>query len=454
MNETARLPGVAPAPLPAIRGPPRTASVWTAVVIAVAAVAIDQAYLQLSGSLGTNPDLVAAFVTPLAVLGLVPLTAWWERRPLRDYGFTVRGGVGLSLTFATLFALLYLVVELEPGFAFGFGKTVPVSTFGFGYLLFYAPLIAVSECAVFFGLLFRRLTQRMGIVPAMLISAGLSAIATTDFVSLGLLGTDLAVQLLFTTTLTDFVLGLALALYFYKAQWSLLGPVALATAILWIGELFPYAANLPNWEDSFATTLIAGGVVLGAVAVLVREPRLQAKKYLDRPIGPRRLRFRERAENRRSAQGLVVAAVMIAFVVVGADVALPAIAGTPSTPILAIATGSMVPTFHRGTLVLLEKATPGEIHVGTIIAFDVSCLPAPTVHRVYKILQSGSSPVYLTKGDANPSPDPCNVPYSHVIGRAVAWVPDLGFLILDPLFAVALIVLVALVVALVPRPSR
>jgi signal peptidase I len=128
------------------------------------------------------------------------------------------------------------------------------------------------------------------------------------------------------------------------------------------------------------------------------------------------------------------------------------LAGTPSTPILAIATGSMVPTFERGTLVLLEKATPDQIHVGTIIAFHVSCLPAPTVHRVYKILVAGPSAVYLTKGDHNPSPDPCDVPYSNVIGRAVVWVPYLGYLILDPLFAAALIVLVVVSMALIRKP--
>lgn len=436
------------------RYPRRSRELWTAVGVVLAAIAIDQTYLQISGSLGLNQDLVAALITPLAVFALVPLVAWWERRPLRDYGFAVRGGLALSLTYAFLFSLLFLIVGLEPGFVFGFGKVLPTDTLGFGFFLFYAPLVALSQGAVFLGLFFRRLSQRIALIPAMLIASALSSLATTNFTVLGQIGLDSSIQLLFTTTLTEFVLVLVLALYFYKSQWSLLGPVALATAVLWIANLFPYAANLPNWQDGFATTIIAYGVVLGAVAALVREPRLQAKKYLGTPIGPRRFRFRERAENRRAARGLAAAAVVIVIAVAGVDVGLPVVAGTPSTPILAIATGSMVPTFHRGTLVVIEKATPSEIHVGTIIAFDVSCLPAPTVHRVYKILQTGPSPVYLTKGDANPSPDPCDVPYSHVIGRAVVWVPYLGFLILDPLFAVALIVLVALVLALVPRSRR
>jgi hypothetical protein len=65
---------------------------------------------------------------------------------------------------------------------------------------------------------------------------------------------------------------------------------------------------------------------------------------------------------------------------------------------------------------------------------------------------AGPSPVYLTKGDHNPTADPCDVPYSHVIGRAVVWVPYLGYLVLDPLFAAALIVLAVVSVALAREP--
>jgi len=432
----------------------RELGLWAVVIVVVGAVAIDQLYLEVAASLGVYPDLIAGLLTPVAVFGLVPLVAWWERRPLREYGLVVRGGVVSTLGYCAVFAALFLVVDLEPGFVFGFGRSLPLPPIGFGYFLFYAPLTALAEGVIFFGLFFRRLTKRMGLIPAMVLAAGVLAVATTNFTTLGQVGFNLAVRLLFTTTLTTFVLGLALALYFYKSQWSLLGPVTLATVVLWIALLFPYSANLPSWEDSFATILTAYGAVFAAVALLVREPRLQAKKYLGSPIGPRRFRFRERAETRQATRGLAVAVVVVVVAIAGADVGLPALAGTPTTPLLAIATGSMEPTFTRGTLVLIQKATPSEIRVGTIIAFDVSCLPAPTVHRVYKILQSGPSPIYLTKGDANPSPDPCDVPYSHVIGRAVAWVPFVGFLILDPLFAVALIVLVALVLALVRQPRK
>ena len=134
----------------------------------------------------------------------------------------------------------------------------------------------------------------------------------------------------------------------------------------------------------------------------------------------------------------------VGVTVLSLSIAIPILFGT-ATPFLAIATGSMVPTFHRGEFVVIEHVAPSAIHVGTIIAFSVSCLPSPTVHRVIEIVSTGPNWVYQTKGDHNPVEDPCTVPYSHVLGKAVFYVPDLGFLILDPLlaaFVVAAIIVV------------
>lgn len=419
---------------------------------AAAAIGMEQIYLAVSGSLEPTFDLLADILVPLGVLGLFFAVVWAEGQPLRRYGFCVRGGGALSVTYAALFALVFLTIRLEPGFVFGFGREASPSSLGFAFGLFYAPTTGLANGAVFFGLLFRRLTLRVPFLTAMTVASMFFALGSTNLVDLPSLPVDTAVQVLFTGALESFVLGLVLALYFYKDQWSLLGPVTLEAVILGILLLFPYVANFPSWADAFAATLIAYGTLLVAITFLLREPRLQAQKYIGRPAGPRRFRFRERAANRQALRDLAVGAVVLVAVVGVVDVGLPAVAGTPSSPFLAIATGSMVPTFHRGTLVVIEKASPAEIHVGTIIAFHVSCLPAPTVHRVYKILVSGSSPVYLTKGDANPAPDPCDVPFSHVIGRAVYWIPDVGYLILDPLLAAALIVLAVVSLTLLRDP--
>ena len=431
---------------------PRETARATAIRIGIlfaATVAVAEAGILLSGLVSIDASLLVYLGVQGAIFGLVVLAARLEHRPLREYGFAVRGPVVTSHLFSVVIVIAFLLVEFYPGFLVGFGRVPAPDVLGFGFLLLSAPLVAFSQEAAFRGYIFRKLTRVAPLTWAMGISAALFAAQTTNFAILPSLGEVAGGEYLFGTTIANFVLGLLLALYFYKARWSLLGPVATRTGILWVTTLMPVAANFSNWETEFAALLLAYGVLFAIVAFGLREPRLQAHHYLDEMIGPRKLRFRERAQSRRQVRDAVLAVGVIAVVGVGATQVGPLVLGT-SAPLLAIATGSMVPTLHRGDLVVVEHASPSSIDVGTIIAFHVSCLPAPTVHRVYKIVQNGSSPVYQTKGDANPSPDPCTVPYQDVIGKVVATVPYAGFFVLDPLLDAAVVALIVMAALLVP----
>ena len=432
--------------------PRRESARATAIAIALffgATVAVAEAGILLSGRVTVYASLIVYLGVQGSILGLVVLAARLEHRRLREYGFVVSGPVVTSLLISTVLVISYLLVEIYPGFLVGFGRVPAPDVLGFGFLLFSAPLVAVSQEAAFRGYIFRKLTRVAPLTWAMGISAALFAAQTTNFAVLPSLGEVAGGEYLFGTTIANFVLALLLALYFYKARWSLLGPVATRTGILWATTLLPVAANFSNWEMGFAALLLAYGVLFAVVAFGLREPRLQAQHYLGETIGPRRLRFRERAQNRRQVRDAVLAVGVIAVIGVGASQIGPLVLGT-SSPLLAIATGSMVPTLHRGDLVIVEHASPNSIDVGTIIAFHVSCLPAPTVHRVYQIVHNGSSPVYQTKGDANPSPDPCLVPFQNVVGKVVATVPYAGFFVLDPLLDAAVVALIVVVALLAP----
>lgn len=448
------LPEAAP-PVPPGRSSRTSArfAVVSAVAMSLAALAVVQAQLFASRGVSVNAGLVLYLAAQGALLGLVVLAARLGRRSLRDYGFVLRGPVLATVLFSTLLVLSYLVVELYPGFLFGFGHTPAQPVLEFGFVLFSAPVAALAQESVYRGYVFRTLSRAVPLAGAMALSAAFFAAQATNFASLPTLGKVAGGEYLFGTTVANFILGLVLALLFYKSRWSLLGPVATRTGLLWAVSLVPVAAAFSNWETAFAALLLGYGVLFSLVAVGLREPRLQAHRYLGEEIGPRRLRFRERDRNRREVRRSVVAVGAMAVVLIGATQVAPIALGV-SPPLLAIATGSMVPTLPRGTLVVLEHASPNSIHVGTIIAFHVSCLPAPTVHRVYRILRGGSSPLYLTKGDANPSPDPCDVPYADVLGRVIASVPLVGLLVLDPLLDAAAVVLIILLAMLVPRKDR
>jgi len=409
--------------------------------VVLAAVGITEAYESLVGQL-TVDEAYAGYVALQAVLlGFVLLGARLERRPLRDFGFAIRGPLSTTVAFASVLSMLYLALRIDPGFLFGFGKVPLPSVWAFGFLLLTAPVVALAQVGFFFGYLFRTLSRCLPIRPAIFLSAGAYAVYSTNFLVFSYLNLTATIGTLFTTTMVSFVLGIVLALYCYKAEWSLLGPLTFLASILALNALLPIGAAYPSWEVDFASSLAACAAVLVVVGAGLREPRLQSLKYLGERIGPRRYRFRNRARSRESARSLLVGVAVVGVVAITFAYGLPTVLGT-SRPMLAIATGSMVPTLERGTLVVIERVAATQIAVGAIIAFSVPCLPAPTVHRVVQIVHTGPNWVFQTKGDANAARDPCTVPYSAVLGAVVLIVPYAGLLILDPLFAAALVVLI------------
>ncbi len=433
--------------------PDRRRTLLAVAVVAAIAFGVAQLELLLSRTANPNESLLIYAAGGPALFAVVLGVAYAERRSLREYGFCLRGPVAATVLFSALLVMIYIVVELYPGILYGFGRVPALPVIGFGAALLSAPLLALGQEAMFRGYLYRSLSRVVTLPVAMAVSASIFAVSLTNFVGLPTLGTVAGGEYLFGTTVGNLVLGLLLSLQFYKERWSLLGPVATRTGVLWAATLLPVAADLASWEVAYAVLLGAYGTMLAVVAIGLKEPRLQAHRYLREPFGPRRLRFRERARARQDARSAVGTLAAVAVVIVATTQFAPVALGA-RPPLLAIATGSMVPTLHRGTLVVLGKATPANIHVGTIIAFHVSCLPDPTVHRVIRIVRGGTSPIYQTKGDANPVQDPCTVPYADVIGRVVAIVPVVGLLVLDPLLDGAIIVLIILVALLAPRRRR
>lgn len=429
---------------PTMQPSSRRRSLVIAAAVSAVGVAIPQAYVFLARGLTINESYAAFLGLQVSVIGLFVLAARLEGRPLRDLGFAVRGSPPTVLVLASVLAMAYLALRIDPGFVFGFGKTPLEDPWVFGFLLFSAPLVALAELGLFFGYLLRTLTRTLPLRAAMLLSAAAFALYSTNFPSLFLLGRVAAVEYLFTATMVAFVLGITLALYTYKSQWSLVGPYAFLTAILALGWLLPVGASYPSWDVDFVSSLAACAVVLIIVGIGLREPRLQALHYLGERMGPRRFRFRQRVRGDEATRTILMGSALAGVIAISFVYGLPTVLGTPQ-PVLAIATGSMVPTLERGTLVVIEHVSAPQITVGTIIAFHVACLPAPTVHRVIRIVHPGPNWVFQTKGDANPSQDPCTVPYSAVLGAVVLIVPYVGLMILDPLFAAAVVVLVVVI---------
>jgi signal peptidase I len=91
------------------------------------------------------------------------------------------------------------------------------------------------------------------------------------------------------------------------------------------------------------------------------------------------------------------------------------------TPVVAVFSDSMVPTFYRGDMIVVYGDK--DVSVGDIIVFDVSNRKYPIIHRVYNITSDGIK----TKGDHNSYADPWTINNDNIYGKAVLKFPLLGW---------------------------
>lgn len=171
----------------------------------------------------------------------------------------------------------------------------------------------------------------------------------------------------------------------------------------------------------------------------------------------------------RSIKKIIIAVVLIVFAFSGSFLIyfIMQITLNTNNPMVVVVSGSMEPNLHKGDLLFLKGKDPATIKSGTIegkegdiIVFYTQNLPGfesypndPIVHRVIdKYNDSGF--FFLTKGDANPIPDPGWVPESHILGVVCGRIPYLGWVkiiltdsgLLIPLLVVVSVLLIISIV--------
>ena len=381
----------------------------------------------------------------LLVLFYVFVAGVDESSPSR-YGFVTFGRRSTLKTIpvAALFVAVFFLIALEPGFIYGFARAPNPSLLTFGFFLFSSPIVALAEEGIYRGYIFKRLATTGPFSAALLMSSALYALQLTNLSELGSQGLNGALQYLFTNTFTPFVLGIVMCLYFFKSGWSLLGPIIVRIGILLQSNLSPILARTPGFEFKFVFELLGFGGLIILINTLVKEPRFMARHYLEIQTGPKIGRFlrkaKLRAETRRTLMSVSIAGVVIVSAFAGSQYLL-----SSSFRLSAIATGSMQPTLGIGTLVVVQSiSSPATIRVGDIIEYNNPVLGAHIVHRVIDVTNAKSGILYTTKGDYNTVADPAPVALGQVVGRVVFAVPYIGYTVLSPPLAVALVVLLLL----------
>ncbi|MGO4256985.1 signal peptidase I [Marmoricola sp. RAF53] len=128
---------------------------------------------------------------------------------------------------------------------------------------------------------------------------------------------------------------------------------------------------------------------------------------------------------RRFGQVVAWAVIVVSTAAVTVAVLVPRIGGaTPYT----ILTGSMRPHLPPGTLVVAKPVRPADVHVGTVITYQLASGERPVVtHRVVEVgTATDGTARWRTQGDANPVPDALWVRPVQVKGRVWYAVPYLG----------------------------
>ena len=94
----------------------------------------------------------------------------------------------------------------------------------------------------------------------------------------------------------------------------------------------------------------------------------------------------------------------------------------------AVLSGSMVPDFKVGGLVIIKPVDTTTLKVGDVISFIAPTVSTNTAicHRIIDIQYQGGQEFFQTKGDANNSPDQFLTPVTNVKGKEIYYISDVG----------------------------
>ena len=118
----------------------------------------------------------------------------------------------------------------------------------------------------------------------------------------------------------------------------------------------------------------------------------------------------------------IVLGVVLAF---GINMGL-AFALSTDMPVVAVESNSMIPTFHKGDILVLQGLPSENLKVGDIIVFSPGQGGTPVVHRITSINPDGT---FQTKGDANSNQLPFEkrIESSQIHGKEILIIPYLGW---------------------------
>lgn len=134
--------------------------------------------------------------------------------------------------------------------------------------------------------------------------------------------------------------------------------------------------------------------------------------------------------------------------IIALAVVISALPITGGIKILAVLSGSMEPTIHTGSIVIVRPHAT--YRMGDVVTFkSIGTKNISITHRVVEMRVDRGEPSYVTKGDANNAADTRVILQKEVIGSVIFSIPYLGYAIevaRKPYGFLALIIIPALII--------
>jgi len=112
-----------------------------------------------------------------------------------------------------------------------------------------------------------------------------------------------------------------------------------------------------------------------------------------------------------------------------------------------VQSGSMTPAINMGSLIIVKEINPKDIKTNDIITYKGSTQSLVT-HRVVSI-QKKEEINFVTKGDANTTPDPLVVREKDLFGKVIFSIPLIGYILnflkANIYFIISIILLIVLI---------
>ena len=197
----------------------------------------------------------------------------------KEHGFKQPINISRCVSFSIFFIVIFLIIITVPGFMFGF--TLPIHRLTIAIIVFNvasAVLASLATESIFRGYIFKNLLKNHGFFTSLYASSILFSLHQVSVNNLLAMSQDRLTTYIFTDIAPLFAAGLFLGYFFYKTQWSLLGPTLFRAGYM-LYFFFPLILATPPWWVNLTFVVSAYAFLIIFADSVIKEPTYLRRRY-------------------------------------------------------------------------------------------------------------------------------------------------------------------------------